>query len=304
MSKNNLINKTILLSSAFVILTGCGGGGGSDTTPTPGGGSSTTPPPAQTCTGSALGEGQVCLTTGSRESILYKASDTPQGIALFLHGSPGSASKVMSIFDAKMIADNHNLVAVAPQGNVQTWGWLSRNETSQASNEDVDFINELLTQVVSEHNVTSDKVYVFGYSAGGFMAYTLACHIPEQLTGVIALAGQYRGDFAACSTSTPTNIHHMHSLSDTDVPYDGRSFGAIQSVNATITHWLNKNGCDETFETVEQQGVTNNSSGTTTQHYDNCAASLSLSKMANVPHEASYLPERLYELYSHLLSND
>ncbi|WP_448547509.1 alpha/beta hydrolase family esterase [Thalassotalea fusca] len=302
MSNNSLFNKTILLSSAFVVLTGCGGG---ESTKTPGGGSTNPlPPAAQLCTGSALGDDQVCVTTGSRESILYKPSDAPDGIALFLHGAPGSASKVMSIFDAKMVADTHNLVAVAPKGNVQTWGWLSRNETSQTSNEDVDFITELLTQVVSEHNVTSDKVYVFGYSAGGFMAYTLACHIPEQLTGVIALAGQYRGDFAACSTSTPTRIHHMHSLSDNDVPYDGRNFGAIQSVNATIAHWLNKNGCNETFETVEQQGVTNNSSGTTTQHYDNCAASLSLSKMANVPHEASYLPERLYELYGHLLSND
>lgn len=297
---NTYINsniKTVWISIILTttLLSGCGGGGDNEAQ-----GNNQTQKTAY-CADKPLATGNECLTLSDREAIFYKPSNQViDGIALFLHGAPGNARKVMDIFDAEMIADKYNLIALSPHGNKRTWGWLSNNnETS--GNSDIDYLNELLTKVKGDYGITSDKLYVFGYSAGGFMAYKLACVLPEHISAIVSLAGQFRGDLDSCSTSTSVNIHHFHSEADEEVPFSGRTIGNIISVADTMEHWRQKNGCDETFETVTHEGVTESSSGTTTEFYNNCVKSLALSKMNNVAHESNYLSEKLHDIYGYLL---
>ena len=296
-------NLTLLTSTTSVllslVLTACGGGGGgSKSTPTP-----PVEQPVQ-CAGMSLDGGYECLTVSNRDSLIYQpAGQDAQGIALFLHGAPGTPNKVAKIFDAKMLADSYNLVAISPKGNASVWGWQSNNSGQDVANSDTDYLAELITQVKADYNVSSDKLYIFGYSAGGFMAYKLACAMPEQITAIVSLAGQYRGDLAACTTSTPVNLHHFHSPTDGDVPFDGREFGNILSVDDTIAHWQTKNGCDLSTQNIEQSGVINSSQQTITERYQNCAKSLALSKMTNVPHEANYQAQALLDIYGYLLDS-
>ena len=60
---------------------------------------------------------QTCTMVGSRAVINYAPASQNQysGIAIFLHGAPGTPTKVSGIFGAKMIADKFNLVSLAPQ---------------------------------------------------------------------------------------------------------------------------------------------------------------------------------------------
>lgn len=283
----------ILLTS---LLYACGGGGNESTSPkTPKEPISTV---TNTCAKTQLNNDSSCIKINNRDSILYQpANQINDGIALFLHGSPGNASKVMNIFSAKEIAAQYNLIALAPEGETATWGWESVNEPGN-DNVDVDYITELLTKVRGDYNVSSNKLYVFGYSAGGFMAYKLACNIPEKISGIISLSGQFRGDFSACDTSTPVRIHHFHSPSDQEVPYLGRAFGNIKGVDSTIEHWRNKNGCDVSKTNTSQGGVTTSSPSTESISYQNCVKEVTLSKMLDVPHEASYQSNILLEIYA------
>jgi polyhydroxybutyrate depolymerase len=277
------------------LLSGCGGsGGGGDggTTPDPG-----TPPTAK-CAGATLDSGASCVTLDSRDAIVYKPTGEIKGIALFLHGAPGTPKKVSSIFNAKSITADKQLLSVSPQGSNDFWGWESLNDGESTSVKDVKFIEKLFTQLRADNNINSDKVFVFGYSAGGFMAYKLACHIPEQITAIVSLAGQFRGDFTHCSTSTPVTLHHFHSPADIDVPMSGRSTGDIQSVADTLTHWRNISGCDEASNTLSNPGVISASNGTETQTWQNCTQDISFSKMNNVSHEASYDDAILRQIYS------
>ena len=288
---------------ATTLLSACGGGSSEDKTP-----EKKQPDKVivdvSKCLETALDAKTACIDIDGRKAILYKNDGSVKGgIALFLHGAPGTASKVMGIFDAKMIANKHNLVAISPQGLESTWGWLSVNSSSTNNNSDVEYINALLTKVRSEHNINSDKLYIFGYSAGGFMAYKLACDIPEQISAVVSVAGQYRGSLAACENNTPLAIHHFHSTSDEAVPYNGRALGGIKSVDETIKIWRDKNGCNQEATSQTHIGVTSNSSKTTTFTYDNCLASVTLSKMAFVPHEANYIGENLYQIYQYIFNN-
>jgi polyhydroxybutyrate depolymerase len=291
-----------------ILLSGCSGGGGGSKEPKPSPIPAPIPaPPVQggtQCAGESLLTGNECLTVNDRDTVLYRSgTQVPDGIALFLHGSPGDANKVMGIFDAQMIAQKYNLVALSPHGTTSTWGWLSLN-TPINDNADTQYLDEVLIKVRGDYGITSDKLYVFGYSAGGFMAYKLACTMPEQVSAVIALAGQYRGSLENCPTSTAVNIHHLHSVTDTEVPFGGRNTGNILSVEQTIEHWRQKNGCGETFETIEQAGVTESSPGTTTELYASCDKTVTLSKMASVAHESNYMADKLLDIYGHLLKTE
>ncbi len=274
--------------TAALGLVGCDGGGDQKE-------KSPQIPDSNTCTGNSLLEGASCFTFQGRESVVFKPAGEIKAIALLLHGSPGFPNKVMGIFDGKTLADKESFIAVAPKGSGGTWGWSSINSGSVG--EDTEYLQGLINELKSVHNVTSDKVYILGYSAGGFMGYKLACQIPEELTTVVSLAGQYRGDFDNCSTSTPVAIHHFYSPTDSDVPMNGRSVGEIQSVIKTLEHWRAINGCDEKFEELNHDGVTVSSSGTTTKVWKECVKSIRFSNMNNVQHEASYNGEILYDIY-------
>jgi polyhydroxybutyrate depolymerase len=73
------------------------------------------------CAEKAQLPGNECLAINERDAIIHKpSSQVFNGIALFLHGSPGNARKVMDISDAKMIADKYNLIALSPHRRTST----------------------------------------------------------------------------------------------------------------------------------------------------------------------------------------
>lgn len=273
------------------LLVGCGGGSDSPDTP------AVKVPQATSCAGGSLPIDASCMTVNDRDVIVYKPNAEIKGIALFLHGAPGTPQKIASIFDAKSLTNDRQLLSVSPQGSNDFWGWDSENSVSGGVI-DTDFISNLLVQLRAENNITSDKVYVFGYSAGGFMGYKLACEIPEQITAVVSLAGQFRGKFDLCTTSTAVTLHHFHSPQDSDVPISGRTVGNIQSVTDTLAHWRQINGCSDVVTSIEHPAVNNTSNGTETSVWQGCLKSVSFSKINNVPHEAIYNSEALKQIYA------
>lgn len=273
------------------LLVGCGGGSDSPDIP------EVKPPQATTCAGTSLPIDASCMTVNNRDVVIYKPNAEIKGIALFLHGAPGTPQKVAGIFDAKSLTNERQLLSVSPQGSHKFWGWDSENSDSGGAI-DTDFISSLLVQLRAENNITSDKVYIFGYSAGGFMAYKLACAIPEQITAVVSLAGQFRGYFDQCTTSTAVTLHHFHSPQDSDVPISGRTNGDIQSVTDTLAHWRQINGCNDVVTSIEHPAVNNTSSGTETSVWQACLKPVSFSQINNVPHEAVYDSEVLKQIYA------
>ena len=291
----------MLLAVSVTTLAACGGGGGGSSKKT----TDITPVPlVKPCNTISLGSDQECLTVNERASILYKPADKQSydGIAIYLHGAPGKPSKVFDIFDGKSISDQFNLISIAPEGNGSDYQWNSSNTGSSGTNNDINFINELIDNIQANYNLSTQNVYILGYSAGGFMAYKLACEMPEKLTGIISLAGQHRGDTANCPTSTPLAIHHIHSSADLDVPFAGREMGNIASVDDTIALWTLKNGCSQESELTEQAGVTNNSPGTNTQQYLGCVKPVTLSTLLAVQHEDDYLSDRLLATFEYMFS--
>ncbi|TMO84179.1 alpha/beta hydrolase family esterase [Pseudoalteromonas spongiae] len=247
------------------------------------------------CAAQAIPDGAECIGVDGRQNLVFgDTSKAYKGLILTLHGAPGYMAKVAGIFDANMLEEKGYLV-ISPNGNGSAWQWDSNTDANIS--DDSNYIANLIDYAHENYTIEGDKARIFGYSAGGFMAYTLACHIPEKLSGVVTLAGQFRGDFNACSTQTPVAIHHLHSPSDKDVPMSGREYGKIASVDATLTHWLKINGCEDQYVQAAHPAVTATSPGTSTLTWQGCVTPVTLSKLDSVAHESDYLSEALYEIY-------
>lgn len=301
--RRKLANGSMLTAMAtmLTLLSGCGGQGDT-TTSAPVVQSPAQAPviqsPAQAqCAGRDLPDDATCMTLNERDTIIYKPQSEINGIALFLHGAPGSAKKVANLFDAASLSNEFQLIAASPQGSEEFWGWDSLHNTQEPS-VDAEFVSELINQIRVENTILSDNVFVFGYSAGGFMAYKLACDIPENITAVVALAGQFRGDFEACTTNTPVTVHHLHSATDRDVPIHGRSSAQIQSVEDTLAHWRIINGCSEQVVETQHSAVIEGSGGTHTTTWQGCVKPVSFSELDDVPHESQYDAAALQQIYA------
>lgn len=290
-----LNNKSIFLALSLVpFLSACGGGGGSsssndsDSTKISTGNSQTSE--TKTCLGFSVIEGSECIETEGRKAFLSNVG-SPKGLAILLHGSPGSPEKVSNIFGMQTLNSDYNFSTLVLKGSDPFWGWNSEVTEENQDNEEVSYITELIDSIVNDKNIPSNQVVVMGYSAGGFMAYKLACQIPDKLAGIVSIAGQLRGSISYCTNSTPLTIHHMHNPQDAEVPVEGGR--GISSLDSTLAHFMNVNGCSGQVSEASVEGVTISDNKATEISYLDCQNTIKYTKLHNTPHESSYKGEKV-----------
>jgi polyhydroxybutyrate depolymerase len=124
--------------------------------------------------------------------------------------------------------------------------------------DDAAYLRGLIEQAIDTLNVDTRRIYASGYSNGAFMAYRLACEMPELITAIAPLAGATFQNEALCVGGEPVSVLHIHGTADAatrfyDYNYDHDNNpqtavimdapnepGAIQ----TIQRWAAKAGCD------------------------------------------------------------
>jgi polyhydroxybutyrate depolymerase len=96
--------------------------------------------------------------------------------------------------------------------------------------DDMTFIRTLIARMKAEHSVSDKRVYVFGYSNGGHMAFRLAIEAPEEIAAVAAVAASLpTPDASSCSQEGRTSrVMLINGTADPINPYQGgivRLFG-------------------------------------------------------------------------------
>jgi chitinase/poly(3-hydroxybutyrate) depolymerase len=161
---------------------------------------------------------------------------------IVLHGDGGSGGGVMSTTGFNDIADANNFIAVYP--NAETVGGsLQWNKYADAvagfhgygpdlnAPDDEKFISDLIDYFHVNYGIDRSKVYVTGYSGGGFMAYalTLSNQTKNKIAAIAPVAanvwadGTYATTQLASGTFVPTPILHVHSTTDGTVSFPNLS---------------------------------------------------------------------------------
>jgi polyhydroxybutyrate depolymerase len=162
----------------------------------------------------------------------------PMPLVILLHGSPIDAAGMEGVIHVDAQATAGGFLSVFPDGCSMDWD-------QRHGSIDVDFISHMVDRLEAEYSIDRSRVYLVGSSAGGFMAYRLACDLADRFAAMASVAGSMWWD--DCRPARPIPILEMHGTSDANVPYDGGPSTyhgqAMPPVMTVIQRWVGYDGC-------------------------------------------------------------
>lgn len=173
----------------------------------------------------------------------------PQALVVNLHGggSTGRDQQRLTHYDA--VADAHGFAVVYPDGIDRNWAdGRGASEPDRRGIDDVGFLTELITKLVSDFGIPPGHVFVTGMSNGAFMANRLACDRADIVAAIAPVSGTL-GENVRCAPSRPVAVLETHGTADPIVPFDGgRMTGrggasTIVAAPAMVARWRDLDGC-------------------------------------------------------------
>jgi PKD repeat protein len=136
--------------------------------------------------------------------------------------------------------------------------------------DDSEYLQAVIQEIKSLLNVDANRVYLTGFSTGGFMSYRLACDAPESVSALVSIAGATYKDPADCEASSPVHVLQVHGAADTSInPSGGRTAsrpgfvypGALE----TVRQWATIAGCSDPPVTNESRDLLSSIAGPETR---------------------------------------
>lgn len=149
--------------------------------------------------------------------------------------------------------------------------------------DDVAFLAALIDTLVADNHIAKGRVFVVGFSNGGFMAERLAAERPDLVAGVAVMSGTIGTKANVLHPASPVPMLLTHGAKDQRVRYDGGESPGDpefdwQSFATTVNAWKQANGCPD------GAGRAVSSSTQVTTVYENCKAPLKTIEYHNNGH--------------------
>lgn len=168
-------------------------------------------------------------------------------VLLSLHGFTLDGATTMSQARLAALADTRGYILAYPDGTPDSMGRRFWNATNGCCNvegievDDVAYLTAVLDDLERRFRVDPRRVFVFGFSNGGFMAHRFACEHGDRLAAIVSLGGVSWLDPSDCPAGHAVNVLQIHSDADEVIPYTGNAY--LPSAAATVAMWMEKNGC-------------------------------------------------------------
>ncbi len=204
-------------------------------------------------------------------------------LLVLLHGYGIDHVRLDQGLGASALADAHGFLLALPDGTVDASGKRFWNATDACCDfhdvavDDVAYLDAILDDALARYPVDPARIYVGGYSNGGFMAHRYGCERAERVAGVVSFAGVPWKDAGRCKPSVPLSVLQVHGDADDIVAYSGAAAAAagggatrerlIQAAypgaRETVAMWARLDGCGpaETHDDGRDE----------TLHYGGCA---------------------------------
>jgi polyhydroxybutyrate depolymerase len=187
-------------------------------------------------------------------------NNNPTPAVIVLHGGSGNYQSVQGFTQMNFVSNQNDFLAVYPQGIGSAppgYSWADgRNTTAdQAGIDDVGFMSKLIDRLYNDYNIDTNRVYICGFSNGGFMTQRLACETPELFAAIGGLGCSVDINLIqTCNPNQAVPMAYFSGTADPEVPYNGGAMNnptvtPIVSVDTAVQFWVNNNNC-QTAEPV------------------------------------------------------
>lgn len=168
-------------------------------------------------------------------------------LVICLHGLGDNMNNFSNI-GMGFVADTANFIVLTPQAIVDpTTGYSAWHSgvvyfgyETNANIDDVGFINALVDSTTAAYNIDLNRVYVCGFSKGGFMTNRLACESPNTFAAVASVAGT-RATNLSCNPTRTLPHCHFHGTADGTVSYNAGTYG--MNAEDLTSWWVSHNNC-------------------------------------------------------------
>ncbi len=185
------------------------------------------------------------------------AANVKLPLIIFLHGlngSPNQAEKDYGMTEDAITNQMAIVYAGARRTPVPAWNAGGCCTSFTDSTSDSFALDTLLKVLFYKYPfLDSTKIHVVGISNGGMMAYKYAAESNYIIKSLVSVIGS---DFTPVAYKT--NVLHIHSILDTDVPfYGGTGFDAhfFPNLEQVIKHKMKDLSCDYSFKEENNKTV-------------------------------------------------
>ena len=190
----------------------------------------------------------------------YAPGDLKSGerapLLVFLHGLGASGKAGFEVLGLRALGSRERIFVVAPDGTLDSKGrrfWNAHRaccDFDQRGVDDVGRLGALIDEFATQHAVDQERIYLVGYSNGGFMAQRLACRLSDRIAAFASIAGASPEANEPCDIRGKLAALEVHGDADDVVAYDGGTLfnraGAPRHASAreTLAFWGKRLGCE------------------------------------------------------------
>ena len=170
-------------------------------------------------------------------------------LVFVLHGRPDTGNGIAVITEMHQFADSENFIAVFPHGINRQWNYTRGvAEFRSGPIDDVQYLLNLVEHLSQDFNIDRNRLYVTGFSNGGFMTQRVACEAPEHFAAFAVVGAGFLPSWRTfCDGGHVTPIMFMHGTDDISIPWGGiedQGFVTSASVENTIEYWVWHHNCE------------------------------------------------------------
>lgn len=154
---------------------------------------------------------------------------TPVGAVIYSHGHRGTAAGVMANKSLRKIVTDLGFALIATKSSGTGWslpGAPSWN--AETSVDELPYFDRLIEDVTARFPIDRNRLVATGFSAGGMMVWTLACHRSGMFAAFVPMSGTFWRPIPQTCTTPPAHLLHIHGDADRTVPLTGRKIRETQ----------------------------------------------------------------------------
>jgi polyhydroxybutyrate depolymerase len=178
---------------------------------------------------------------GGRHYIVAEAEGKPRQkrpLVILLHGHGATAAMMLGLaafggyktHEWSKLAERENVLILAPDGvkasdGKTAWNDCRGDASTNAATDDVGLIASLIDTAIAQLNADPERIYVFGGSNGGGMAYRVGIELGPRIAAIGVQSGLMPVQSACSAPSHPLSVFISHGTADKIAPYAGGKVG-------------------------------------------------------------------------------
>ena len=252
---------------------------------------------------------------GDRSATLVLPGDLSEPIPLvmLLHGYTMSAESIDRFFGISGRVETDRFALIVPDGTENAVGDRFWNATPQCCDfarqriDDVAYLSMLVAE--ARNHAEFDRLYLIGYSNGGYMSYRLACEGLPGLTALVSLAGSSFIESDGCLNPAPVSVLQIHGDRDLLVSYESK-LSQPPGAADLVLRWAERAGCDTDavveLDPIDLDGVVSGAETTVQRIREGCVDGITVElwTMQGVGHAPRLTPAVFAERVLAWLLND